>query len=124
MKKIWILEKLVDRDEMRKSYDDMKALLEEFKKEGVDEIKIKNSEMFLLEKKKEIDENPNGVWYGFEGKTIYRQFCDDARDAIRRNPGCKFRVVEAKIPDDSKYWLDYEPTRVNEGVLRYLMATK
>ena len=49
MKKIWILEKFAGRDEMRKSYDDMKALLEEFKKEGADEIKTKRKRSMRIQ---------------------------------------------------------------------------
>ena len=67
---------------------------------------------------------PDGRWYGFEGKVIYRQFCDVAKAAIRRNPEGKFRVVEAEIEDDAKTWNGYKMTKVNDGVLRYLMATK
>ena len=70
-----------------------------------------------------MDENPNGHWYGFEGKTNYKQFCDVAKAAIRRNYGATFRVVEGEIEDDAKYWSGYKIVKVNSGVLRYLMAT-
>lgn len=53
MKKIWILEKPADRDEMRKSYDDMKALLEEFKKrEEQMRSKLRTLGRFFLRKRK------------------------------------------------------------------------
>ena len=74
---------------------------------------------------KKIKENPNGYWSGTEGKTIYKQFCERAKDAIRRHDkDTKFRVIEGEIKDDAQYWTGYKFVKENEGVLRYLMATK
>lgn len=120
MKKVWILEKFATAEEQAKSYENLKAMME--MAETPEQVAA--VEMTIANYEKVMNENPDGRWYGFEGKVIYRQFCDVAKAAIRRNPDGKFRVVEAEIEDDAKYWNGYKMTKVNEGVLRYLMATK
>lgn len=125
MKKVWILEKFATAEEETKHYAEFVEMVENAKNnsEMTDE-QIAQLEQAVATYKKVVDENPNGRWYGFEGKIIYRQFCDVAKAAIRRNPEGKFRVVEGEIDDDAKYWTGYKMTKVNDGVLRYLMATK
>lgn len=125
MKKVWILEKFASHEEMVKNSEEMKMMVEMAKKNGtMKPEEITAFEIALANREKKVNENPNGRWYGFEGKIIYRQFCDVAKAAIRRNPDGKFRVIEAEIGDDDKYWTNYKMTKVNDGVLRYLMATK
>lgn len=122
MKKVWILEKFETHEEMVKHHADYEEWLEDAKTNNHHDVAHFEK---LVEKHKEvIDANPNGRWIGFEGKSIYRQFCDIARATIRRNPNEKFRVVEAEIEDSAKYWVGYKFVKENEGVLRYLMATK
>lgn len=120
MKKVWILEKFATREEMTKTYNDMKAMIEVVKTPE----EIAAWETAIAGYEKAMNENPDGRWYGFEGKIIYSQFCDVAKAAIHRNPEGKFRVVECYIEDDAKYWNGYKMAKVNDGVLRYLMATK
>lgn len=125
MKKVWILEKFATAEEEAKHYNDFKELLETAKKNNnMTEEQISQLNESLANFKKIVDENPDGRWYGFEGKVIYHQFCDVAKAAIRRNPDGKFRVVEAEIDDDAQYWTGYNFVKVNDGVYRYLMATK
>lgn len=125
MKKVWILEKFVTAEEQIKHYTEYKAMVENARNnsEMTDE-QIAQLEQSVAAYKKVVDENPDGRWYGFEGKAIYRQFCDVAKAAIRRNPEGKFRVVEGEIEDNAKYWIGYKMVKVNDGVFRYLMATK
>lgn len=122
MKKVWILEKFETHEEMVKLHADYEAWLEDVKANDPD--KVVHFETLVEKHKQVMEENPDGRWFGFEGKSIYRQFCDVAKAAIRRNPGAKFRVVEGEIDDDAKYWVGYKMTKVNDGVYRYLMATK
>lgn len=124
MKKVWILEKFESHEEMVKYYEEMKETFEQAKANTVDENAIATFEQAIETYKNTINKNPNGRWYGFEGKSIYRQFCDVAKAALRRNPNGKFRVVEAEMEDNAKYWPGYKFIKVNDGVLRYLMATK
>ena len=125
MKKVWILEKFASREEMLKHQAENRAMVEMAKaNDKYTAEQISSLEDFAASYDKVVENNPNGRWYGFEGKIIYRQFCDCAKDAIRRNPEGKFRVVEGEIPDDSKMWIGYKFIKENEGVLRYLMATK
>ena len=124
MKKVWILEKFASHEEMVKQCEENKAMVEMAKNNGASTEEIASLEKFVANYEKMVNENPEGRWYGFEGKSIYRQFCDVAKAALRRNPEGKFRVVEGEIPEDSKYWIGYKLVKVNEGVLRYLMATK
>lgn len=124
MKKVWILEKFETAEEMAKHYAEFKAMVESAKNGEMTDEQIAQLEQSVTAYKKVVDENPDGRWYGFEGKSIYRQFCDVAKAAIRRNPEGKFRVVEGEIEDNAKYWVGYKMTKVNDGVYRYLMATK
>lgn len=125
MKKVWILEKLYLPEETKKSITEMEKMLEgirnnpEAPTEGISLMENTISNL-----KQKLANFPDGYWLGFEGKVIYRQFCQVAKAAINRNPDCTFRVVSAEIADDSKFWLGYQNPTVNEGVLKYLMATR
>ena len=123
MKKVWILETFYSREEMDKSYKSILELLDKANKENNLEG-IKAGEEMRDAYKKTLIANPNGRWAGFEGKTNYKEFCYCAKAALRRNPNMKFRVVKAEIPDDAKYWIGYINPEVNEGVYKYLLATK
>jgi len=124
MKKVWILEKYITVEEMERTLSDLEQGYE-VNKDKFTEEQIVIMESTLEAYRKKIKENPNGYWSGTEGKTIYKQFCERAKDAIRRHDkGTKFRVVEGEIQDDAQYWTGYKFVKENEGVLRYLMATK
>ena len=124
MKKVWILEKFESNEAMVKTLGELEKMLEE-SKGNLDEKDIESVNPLIDSYKKNIDENPEGIWIGWEGKSIYRQFCDVAKAALRRaDKSWKFRVVEGEIEDNAQYWCDYKFVKENEGVLRYLMATK
>lgn len=122
MKKVWILEKFETHEEMVKFQNETIEMLESAKVNDADDAKV--LEEFVAKYNEVIRNNPNGRWIGFEGKSNYRQFCAVAKDTIRRNPNSKFRVVEGEIREDAKFWVGYNFVKENEGVLRYLMATK
>ena len=124
MKKVWILEKFATHEEMVKQFEEYKAMVEMEKSKGANAEDIALLEKFIANYEKMIENNPNGRRHGFEGKSIYRQFCDYAKAAIRRNPDGKFRVIEGEIDDNATKWIGYRMVKENEGVLRYLMATK
>lgn len=124
MKKVWILEKFESNEAMVKTLGELEQMFEE-SKDKLDEKGIESMNRTIAYQKKMIEENPEGMWIGWEGKSIYRQFCDVAKAALRRaDKSWKFRVVEGEIPDDSKVWIGYKNAQVNDGVLRYLMAIK
>lgn len=124
MKKVWILEKFESNEMMVKTLGEFKQMLEE-NKGNFDEKGIKLMNQAIDSYKKMIEENPEGMWIGFVGKSIYRQFCDVAKLELRRaDKSWKFRVVEGEIEDYAQSWCDYKFVKENEGVLRYLMATK
>ena len=124
MKKVWILEKFESNEMMVKTLGELEQMFEE-SKDKVDEKGIESMNKTIASHKKMIEENPEGMWIGWEGKSIYRQFCDVAKLELRRaNKSWKFRVVEGEIEDDAQYWCGYKFVKENEGVLRYLMATK
>ncbi len=128
MKKVWILEKFETHEEMKQMTERLASMVEYAKSiddgsehaaktiEATQDVFDNHMQMML--------NNPDGRWYGFEGKVKYNEFCYTAKAALLRNPKGKFRVVEAEIEDDAKYWLGYKFVKENEGVLRYLMATK
>lgn len=116
MKNVWILEAFETRermDEVLNEFNDMLSL------PNTDEVK---AELVRITEnhKNTISNNPNGMWYGFEGKVPYNQFIDVASDALIRNPDKKFRVVKAEIEDNAEYWLNYKNPVENPGVLRYI----
>lgn len=124
MKKVWILEKFESNEKMVKNLGELEQALEE-NKGNLDEKGIESMNQTIASYKKRIEENPEGMWIGWEGKSIYRQFCDVAKAALRRaDKSWKFRVVEGEIEDNAQYWRGYKFVKENEGVLRYLMATK
>lgn len=122
MKKVWVLEKFADVEELKAGVENAKAGIEWAKTQS-NEAMVEAAEQYLKVAEKLLSENPNGHWYGFEGKTNYKHFCQVAKDAINRHPDGKFRVVEGTIDDCAKYWCGYEVAKVNDGVYRYLMAT-
>lgn len=124
MKKVWILEKFESNEMMVKTLGELEQMFEE-SKGNLDEKGIESMNQTITSYKKMIEENPEGMWIGWEGKSIYSQFCDVAKAALRRaDKSWKFRVVEGEIEDNAQYWCDYKFVKENEGVLRYLMATK
>lgn len=124
MKKVWILEKFESNEAMVKTLGELEQAFEE-SKNNLDEKGIESMIQTITFYKKMIEENPEGMWMGWEGKTIYHQFCDVAKAALRRaDKSWKFRVIEGEIEDDAQYWCGYKFVKENEGVLRYLMATK
>ena len=124
MKKVWILEKFESNEMMVKTLGELEQMFEE-SKGNLDEKGIESMNQTIASYKKMIEENPEGMWIGWEGKSIYRQFCDVAKAALRRaDKSWKFRVVEGEIEDNARYWRGYKFVKENEGVLRYLMATK
>ena len=124
MKKVWILEKFESNEMMVKTLGELEQMFEE-SKDNLDEKGIESMNKTIASHKKMIEENPEGMWIGWEGKSIYRQFCDVAKAALRRaDNSWKFRVVEGEIEDNAQYWCGYKFVKENEGVLRYLMATK
>ena len=124
MKKVWILEKFESNEMMVKTLGELEQMFEE-SKDNLDEKGIESMNQTIASYKKMIEENPEGMWTGWEGKSIYRQFCDVAKAALRRaDKSWKFRVVEGEIEDDAQSWCGYKFVKENEGVLRYLMATK
>ena len=124
MKKVWILEKFESNEMMVKTLGELEQMFEE-NKGNFDEKGVESMNQTIASYKKRIEENPEGMWIGWEGKSIYRQFCDVAKAALRRaDKSWKFRVVEGEIEDNAQYWRGYKFVKENEGVLRYLMATK
>ena len=125
MKKVWILEKLYLPEETKKSIIEMEKMLEDIRNNPETTTEgISLMEDTISNLKQRLADFPEGYWLGFEGKVIYRQFCQVAKAAINRNPDCTFRVVSAEIADNPKFWLGYQNPTVNEGVLKYLMATR
>lgn len=120
MKKVWVLEKFETVDHARKIIDEMIEMAEN--KKDMSETDFELIKQVVKNQQIKIQENPDGWWYGFEGKERYPQFIETATKAIRRNPGEKFRVVRAEIDDKATTWLGYENAVENEGVLNFLLS--
>lgn len=126
MKKVWILEMFYTREDLERDLQTLQEFYEKEMAKADRDIKIVNAcNAMILCTKRQIEKNPDGVWGGIEGKTNYVQFCDVAKDALRRaKEGASYRVVQAQIPDTATQWMGYQKPVVNDGVYRYLMATK
>lgn len=122
MQKIWILECLYTPEEMQKDLALYEKMLD------TDDIKNNEESLELTKKmlentKQMIAENPNGKWIGHQGKIIYRQFCECALETMGYFKNKKqYRVVEALIEENSRYWLNYEVVKENPGVLKCLLS--
>ena len=122
MKKVWVLEKFISPEETLESIRENEELFEA--QAGNPACQEIVSQM-IAKLRKIHEENPDGYWLGYEGKTNYSQFCWTAKDFMRRhkNDGYKLRVVKAEIADDAKYWLGYKNPEENQGVMKYLYVT-
>lgn len=120
MKKVWILEQFASIEEMRKTYEAVKAVRDN--SNDVNQIAACNDVMAGQERL--MAQYPNGRWTGWEGKADYKVFCSRAAQALRDFPKATFRVVEAIIDDDATSWIGYQAIKVNDSVMRYLMAVK
>lgn len=126
MKKVWILELFYTREDLEKELHFAQEIYEKELTKADRDMKIINAfDNVVTVLKRQIEENPDGMWGGIEGKTNYAQFCNVAKDALRRaEEGASYRVVQAQIPDTATQWWGYQKPVVNDGVYRYLMATK
>lgn len=126
MKKVWILEMFYTREALEIGLQSAQEIYEKELAKVDRDMKVVNAfDDAVLMLKREIEENPEGVWSGIEGKTNYAQFCEVAKDALRRaKNGESYRVVQAQIPDTATQWWGYQKPVVNDGVYRYLMATR
>ena len=116
--KCWILEGFVTREKMIENIEMIKGL------EAKDDVQREAKEQVLDANIKRLEENPNGYWLGYQGKTRYYQFCDCAKETLRNmKDKMTFRVVEAEIDDKSKTWIGYKVIKENPGVMKFLMAT-
>ena len=125
MKKVWILEQFIDKAGMQKSLQDIREIVEYAKANNANmsDEEAARLDKAVLKYEALIAENPNGYWSGFVGKTNYKAFCWEAKDAMLRNPEMKFRVVSALIEDHAKTWTNYITATENPGVYKYLRAT-
>lgn len=122
MKKVWILEGFISREHMDKELND----LYEMRNKASNDNELKVCDEMISLYSKSITKNPNGHWLGYQGKSIYRQFCDCAKQTLRysKDVAEKWRVVEAEIQDDANTWIGYKVIKENPGVMRYLWATR
>lgn len=121
MKKVWILEGFISKESMIESLNQILEMKESADTE--DGIKACNEVETVY--RNQIARYPEGHWLGYQGKVIYSQFCECAKETLRnmRNQNMRWRVVEATIEDHAKYWTGYKVVKENSGVLKYLLAT-
>lgn len=129
VKKIWVLERWTNKDKMAKTYAEMLDITAYSKETGAAGDVVESLKDSAIKYKEMMEQNPEGYWLGYVGRSNYKRFCSDAKNDLRyfikeKGENAKnFRVVEATIEDDAKYWIGYTVTKVNDGVLRYLLAT-
>lgn len=123
--KCWILEGWINPERMQETLKQNEEMLA-WAQGNNDKKGIEVARQMIEAYKARMEQNPDGYWCGYEGKSDYRTFCRMAQDTIRymgRKHGMKFRAVKADIADDAKEWLGYKNPVENEGVTRYLYAT-
>ena len=123
MKKVWVLEKWQDREAAIKTVESVLELLDKMEEEygpseDVDRIRSESIKKLT----NDYNESFNGKWVGHIGRSIYKQFCEDAIECLRyeHNKNSKFRVVSALIDDDATEWVNYVNPVENDGVMKYL----
>lgn len=123
--KVWVLEKWIDREATLKTLADTEELyIECTTAETVNEELVSQIKKLLDGLRQQEQEQPNGHWCYWEGKAVYAQFIDRAREAIKRSKhGAKYRVVEATTDSRAKYITKYTVVTENEKVLKFLYAT-
>lgn len=121
MKKVWILERFITREEMEESLQDIINM-----REASEDVKLQSTyEEWVKSYVKKMEDHPEGYWLGSVGKSVYKDFCWEAKESLRYWKGRNkdFRVVEGEIKDSDKYWTNYIPVKINTGVMKYLLAT-
>lgn len=121
MKKVWVLEGLVTKQQMEedlKSFQDMRT-------KATTKIEIESCDTMIRLQEYRIDKYPEGRWLAYQGKTNYKQFCYDSKQTLRnmKKHNMQWRVVEGAIQDNATTWVGYKITKENEGVMKYLWAT-
>lgn len=118
--KVWILERYYTPEECLEAANNLEEIVEQMKTEG----NVREEEIAKIEEGvknlKDLHLNKEGKWAGFEGKSNYKTFVHVAKEAMMRNKGVEFRVVEGEIDYDSKYWTGYKAVKVNDEVMKYL----
>lgn len=124
MTTIWILEKYITNEAMKKQIEDLKALKADAVIKGETEV-VKTIDVMLQTAKENLEKMSEGHWTGWVGKSNYKTFCLQAQESIRFDPKAHYRVLKANMIDtNNKYWHgNYENGVENAGVLRYLYAT-
>ena len=119
MKKVWILEKWVSREDIEEFVKLYRNMLNENPDLDAVNTVADKYEADLA------DPNYNGYWNGYVGRVKYTEFCIDARNYIarHRNSNDKLRVVTAYINDNATTWVGYKNAVENEDVFKYLYAT-
>lgn len=123
MKKIWVLEKFITTDMMKAT---MNKLMQD--KDNAISENDRLASMKILDVYTDfVEKNPDGCWLAHRGKCNYTDFCQVAREDMRKMLNQKkkvqWRVIEGQIEDDSTTWSNYEVVKVNERVFKYLWAT-
>jgi succinate dehydrogenase flavin-adding protein (antitoxin of CptAB toxin-antitoxin module) len=118
MSTVWILEKWQTPEDSERIMNDF---VKDFNNE-TDEEEKKHFEKIIAKHQKRMEENPNGYWYGWVGRSIYKQFCEDAIQSIRWNKKAQYRVLKAEVDDSDTTWLNYKNGVENKGVYKYLRA--
>lgn len=121
MKKVWILEGFISREELDKQYEELLDLKADAKT-AIEKAAMKEMTKIY---KRSIEKHPEGYWLAYQGKTTYKQFCYDAKQTLRnmRKQKMSWRVVEGSISDEATTWTGYKFVKENSGVMKYLWAT-
>lgn len=125
-RKIWILEKFITPEAMEKHVKEMEDLKLHIEETTDDADTIKTANKMLNDARQTLENNPNGHWTGWAGKLNYKEFCRQAKECINFDPTAKYRVLKAdEIDSNHQFWCgNYTNGIENEGVLRYLYATR
>ena len=121
MKKVWILERFITKEEMSESLQDIINM-----RDTAEDVKLQSTyEEWVKSYVKKMEDHPEGYWLGSVGKSAYKDFCWEAKESLRywKGKNKNFRVVEGEIKDTDKYWTNYTPVKINSGVMKYLFAT-
>ena len=122
MKKIWILERYLTGEEVRRADATVRNMLKEAETlpTGTDlAIAIQR----LTEHIPGLDYSINGCWVSELARGGLNSFRTDARHILIVNKGHKFRVIEAETLDEAVYGFSYIAKTERPDIYEQIIAT-
>lgn len=122
MKKIWILERYLTGEEVKRADATVRNMLKE-----AETLPTGTDLAIILQRLTEhipgLDDSVNGCWVSELARGGLNSFRMDARYILTVNKGHKFRVIEAETPDEAVYGFSYIAKTERPDIYEQIVAT-